>query len=83
MTELEAALWAKAEWLMLVLKHLNMLYVKLQQDAGLRARDLSLAAKRAAAEDWKLLERTEPGWWQEVIEEAESKVCGGGINNCR
>ena len=74
MTELEAALWAKAEWLMLVLKHLNMLYVKLQQDAGLRARDLSLAAKRAAAEDWKLLEGTEPGWWQAIIEEAERRI---------
>ena len=76
MTELEAALYARGEWLMLVMKHLNLLYVKLQQDAGLRARDLSLAAKRAAAEDWKLLERTEPGWWQAIIEEAESKVCG-------
>ena len=76
MTKLEAAYAAKAEWLMLVLKHLNMLYVKLQQGAGLRARDLSLAAKRAAAADWKLLEGTEPGWWQAIIEEAESKVCG-------
>ena len=74
MTKLEAAYAAKAEWLMLVLKHLNMLYVKLQQDAGLRARDLSLAAKRAAAEDWKLLEGTEPGWWQAIIEETERRI---------
>ena len=74
MTKLEAAYAAKAEWLMLVLKHLNVLYVKLQQDAGLRARDLSLAAKRAAAEDWKLLEGTEPGWWQAIIEETERRI---------
>jgi len=74
MTKLEAAYAAKAEWLMLVLKHLNVLYVKLQQDAGLRARDLSLAAKRAAAEDWKLLEGTEPGWWQAIIEEMERRI---------
>ena len=74
MTRLEAAYAAKAEWLMLVQKHLNMLYIKLQQDAGLRARDLSLAAKRAAAEDWKLLEGTEPGWWQAIIEEMERRI---------
>jgi len=74
MTELEAAYAAKAEWLMLVQKHLNMLYIKLQQEAGLRARDLSLAAKRAAAEDWKLLEGTEPGWWQAIIEETERRI---------
>ena len=74
MTELEAAYAAKAEWLMLVQKHLNLLYVKLQQDAGLRARDLSLAAKRAAAADWTLLERTEPGWWQAIIEEMERRI---------
>jgi len=74
MTELEAAYAAKAEWLMLVQKHLNMLYVKLQQEAGLRARDLSLAAKRAAAEDWKLLEGTKPGWWQAIIEDMERGI---------
>ena len=71
MTELEAAYAAKAEWLMLALKHLNVLYVQLQLDAGLEAKDLSLEAKRAAWKDWKVLEGTEPGWWQAVIEDTE------------